>query len=78
MDVGLMDVLDRLSRIEREVSEIKVLLRSAVTVMDERTLEKMREAVKGFLALRDVVSRRWMGEPTVLDEFKRSRGHERG
>jgi len=73
-----MDVLDRLSRIEREVSEIKVLLRSAVTVMDERTLEKMREAVKGFLALRDVVSRRWMGEPTVLDEFKRSRGHERG
>jgi len=78
LDVGLMDVLDRLSRIEREVSEIKVLLRSAVTVMDERTLEKMREAVKGFLALRDVVSRRWMGEPTVLDEFKRSRGHERG
>jgi len=38
----------------------------------------MREAVKGFLALGDVVSRRWMGEPTVSEEFKRSRGHERG
>lgn len=35
-----MDVLDRLSRIEREVSEIKVLLRSAITVIDEKTLKK--------------------------------------
>ena len=40
MDTDLMDVLDRLSRIEREVSEIKVLLRSAITVIDEKTLKK--------------------------------------
>jgi len=40
LDTDLMDVLDRLSRIEREVSEIKVLLRSAITVIDEKTLKK--------------------------------------
>lgn len=77
MDVSLMDVLDRLSRVEREVSEIKALLRSMAAVMDEKAFRGMREAVKGFLALRDVVSREWAGEPTVLEEFKRSRGHER-
>ena len=39
-------------------------------------LAKMREGVQGFLRLKGTVSERWTGHPTVLEEVRRSRGHE--
>ena len=37
--------------------------------------EEMRKAVDDFLKLREIVTSRW-GEGTVLEEFRRARGHE--
>jgi hypothetical protein len=55
----------------------------AKLVESERTIslgdEKLNEArtgVEDFLKLRTIVSNRWIGHPTVLDESRRSRAHE--
>jgi len=42
----------------------------------EEDFEEMRVGVRGFLKLRGVVSKRWAGRPDVLQESRRSRGHE--
>ncbi|MEM2902457.1 MAG: hypothetical protein QXO32_07005 [Candidatus Bathyarchaeia archaeon] len=39
-------------------------------------LSEMRAGVRGFLKLKDVVSSKWPGSPTVLEESRRSRSHE--
>jgi len=67
----LRDVLDRLTAIERELFELKLKLASMST-----DSKKVEEAVKGYLALREEVSRKWKGDPAVLDEFRK--GRERG
>lgn len=49
----------------------------AISLGEER-LKEIRSGVEGFLKLRSVVSSRWAGRPTVLEEVRRSRGHETG
>jgi len=44
--------------------------------LSEENLNEMRAGVRGFLKLRSVVSKRWIGHRTVLEEAGRSRGHE--
>lgn len=72
LDANLIEVLTRLGEIERELLEIKLRLGGALAV-DQREVER---AVKSFLALGEEVSRRWVGAPSVLEEFRKSRGHE--
>lgn len=72
MDTSLIEVLNRLSEIERELSALKLRIGAALAV-DQREVEG---AVRNFLALREEVSRRWVGAPSVLEEFRKSRGHE--
>ena len=47
-----------------------------ISLGDEK-LNEIRSGVEGFLKLRTVVSNRWAGRPTVLEESRRSRAHER-
>lgn len=70
MDRSLIDVLNRINAIERELSELKLKLATMST-----DPEKVENAVRGYLALREEVSREWKGGPTVIDEFRKSRGH---
>lgn len=72
MDISLIEVLNRLSEIERELSAIKLRLGAALAA-DRGEVEG---AVKNFLALGEEVSRRWVGAPSVLEEIRKSRGHE--
>jgi Fe-S cluster biosynthesis and repair protein YggX len=51
------------------------LVESRTILLNEDRLEEMRIGVRGFLKLRDVVSSKWVGHPTVLEETRRSRGH---
>lgn len=44
--------------------------------LDEEKLHEIRTGIQGFLKLRRVVSTRWTGRPTVLEETRRSRSHE--
>ncbi len=71
LDASLIEVLTRLGEIERELLEIKLRLGGVLSV-DQRGVEG---AVEGFLALGEEVSRRWVGAPSVLGEFRKSRGH---
>ena len=45
-------------------------------MLNEEGTSKMRAGVKGFLRLRDTVSKKWIGHPTVLEETRRSKKHE--
>ena len=72
MDTSLIEVLNRLGEIERELLEIKLRIGAALAV-DQREVEG---AIRNFLALGEEVSRRWVGAPSVLEEFRKSRGHE--
>ncbi len=45
-------------------------------ILTRDKLDEMKTGVQGFLQLRSVVSRRWTGPPTVLDETRRLRRHE--
>jgi hypothetical protein len=44
--------------------------------LNEEGTNRMRLGVQGFLRLRDAVSKKWIGHPTVLEETGRSRKHE--
>jgi hypothetical protein len=39
-------------------------------------VETIKEGVKGFIGLRETVSKRWSGPPSVVDEFRKQRRHE--
>jgi len=60
------ELLAKLVELERGVS------------LSEEKLSEMRTGVQGFLNLKSVVSNRWTSHPTVLEETRRSRGHEKG
>ena len=49
--------------------------REPVTLSEEEK-NQMKKGVEGFLSLRHEVSRKWKGQPTVLEEIRRSRRHE--
>lgn len=44
--------------------------------LGDQELKQMRTGVRGFLRLRRVVSGRWAGHPSVLEETRRSRHHK--
>ena len=52
------------------------LVESREKILEEEKLAEIESGVKGFLELRDIVSSRWAGRPTVIEETRRSRGHE--
>jgi len=56
-----------------ELLERLVRVGSGEVIVIEK--EEMRKAVDDFLKLREIVTSRW-GEGTVLEEFRRARGHE--
>jgi len=70
MGQSIIDVMNRISEIERELSEVKRTL--AVMSTDPGQVEG---AVRGYLALREEASRDWVGGPSVLEDFRKSRGH---
>jgi len=53
-----------------------VELEGAISLSEEK-LKEMRIGVQGFLKLRRVVSNKWTGHPTVLEETRRSRAHDK-
>lgn len=54
----------------------KLVRSERVILLMEDDFKRMREGVQGFLSLRSVVSERWRGQPTVLEEVRGSRRHE--
>ncbi len=46
-------------------------------ILSNEDAEKMRRGVKGFLSLTEEVSRKWAGAPSVLEELRKSRHHDR-
>jgi hypothetical protein len=44
--------------------------------LTEKELKDMRTGIQSFLALKSVVSSKWAGPPSVLEEVRRSRRHE--
>jgi len=77
------DLLKELKRLKVELNcktwadLLEKLVESQEQVLlSEKELERMRTGAKGFLKLSKVVSRKWSGAPTVLEEFRRSRAHE--
>lgn len=59
------ELLDQLTRSPRNISFKK-----------EKLLE-MERGVKDFISLGNIVSKKWTQSPTVLDESRKSRKHER-
>ncbi len=45
-------------------------------ILTKDKLDEMKTGVQGFLQLKSVVSSRWTGHPTVLEETRRLRRHE--
>lgn len=54
----------------------KLVASNETVLLTEEKSEQMRNGVKDFLSLRTSVSRKWSGHPTVVEESRRSRGHE--
>lgn len=48
------------------------LVESRAVLLDEGRLKEMRKGAKNLLELRDVVSSKWVGPPSVLEESRRS------
>lgn len=44
--------------------------------LSEEDVEKIRKGIGEFLELSKEVSKKWSGPLSVLEEFKRARGHE--
>jgi len=49
------------------------LVRSERAIPSEEELQNMRKGIQGFLELRNIVSSKWTGHPTTLEEIRRSR-----
>jgi len=76
-------LLRELKRLKAELScrtwaeLLAKLVESERTIsLGEEKLTEIRSGVQGFLKLRGVVSNRWPGRPSVLEEARRSRRHE--
>jgi hypothetical protein len=75
------DLLKELKRLKVELGcrtwaeLLAKLVESEATVsLSEEELDDIRTGVQGLLKLKSVVSSRWSGRPTVLEETRRSRG----
>ena len=79
------DLLKELKRLKVELGcrtwaeLLAKLVESETTVsLSEEELEDIRTGIQGLLKLKSAVSSRWSDRPTVLEETRRSRGHETG
>lgn len=60
-----------------ELFEILVRLRPKETIsLTEGDVENIRRGMNEFLELSTMVSKKWIGAPSVLKEFRKSRRHE--
>ena len=77
------DLLRRLKRLKAELNcrtwadLLAKLVELKESTLEEEELERMRSGVKSFLYLREAVSNKWSGSPSVLDEIRRGRRHDR-
>jgi len=78
------DLLKELKRLKVELgcrtwAELlaKLVESEGAISLNEEELKEIRTGVQGFLKLRSVVSNRWTGHPTALEETRRSRAHEK-
>lgn len=55
----------------------KLVRTERMILLTDDDFKKMKEGVQNFLNLRSIVSERWRGQPTVIDEIRRSRHHEK-
>mgnify|MGYP000073555217 FL=1 len=81
------ELLSELRRLKKELgcktwSELLEKLvkyrQRGVFFISNKELKEMEEGKEEFLKLRNVVSEKWVGEPGVLEEFRKSRKHVRG
>lgn len=49
--------------------------RGRAAAISPEEAERMRKGVERFLRLREEVSKAWAGPPSVVEEFRRMRGH---
>ncbi|MGQ9597679.1 MAG: hypothetical protein ACUVUS_10035 [Thermoproteota archaeon] len=77
------DLLKELRRLKVELgcktwAELlaKLVASKELIVLDEKSLGEMTKGIKGFLSLRRVVSEKWTGAPSVLEEVRKARRHE--
>jgi phosphopantetheine adenylyltransferase len=54
---------------------VKIKVNKQIVIIDEKYREKAKKAVDEFLSMSDEVTRKWK-EGSVLEEFRKSRGHE--
>jgi len=77
------DLLRRLKRLKAELNcrtwadLLAKLVELKESTLEEEELERMRSGVKSFLDLREAVSNKWSGSPSVIDEIRRGRRHDR-
>jgi hypothetical protein len=76
------DLLKQLKRLKvdlgcRTWAELlaKLVESERTIALGDEELRGMRTGARGFLRLRQVVSRRWAGHPSVLEETRSSRHH---
>lgn len=77
------DLLKELKRLKVEMgcktwAELlaKLVRSERVVLLTEDDFGNMKRGVQSFLSLRSIVSERWRGQPTVLNEMRRTRRHE--
>jgi phosphopantetheine adenylyltransferase len=54
---------------------VKIKVNKQIVIIDEKYREKAKKAVNEFLSMSEEVTRKWK-ESSVLEEFRKSRGHE--
>ncbi|MHA1722836.1 MAG: hypothetical protein ACTSXW_07155 [Candidatus Baldrarchaeia archaeon] len=78
------ELLSELRRLKKELecktwSELLEKLvkyrQRGVFFISNKELREIEKGKDGFLKLREVVSKKWVGEPGVLEEFRKSRKH---
>lgn len=77
------DLLKELKRLKVELgcktwAELlaKLVTSEKTIILTKDNLDGMRSGVQGFLQLKSVVSSKWTGPPTVLEETRRLRRNE--
>jgi hypothetical protein len=77
------DLLKQLKRLKvdlgcRTWAELlaKLVESERTIALGDEELKEMRTGARGFLKLRQVVSRKWAGHPSVLEETRSSRHHK--
>lgn len=77
------DLLKELKRLKVELGcktwadlLAKLATSERTILLTKDKLDEMKSGVQGFLHLKSVVSGKWIGPPTVLEETRRLRRHE--